>query len=271
MTPTRRIHSHDSLRDIAESMSIPLAYVEQDYVLVTIAAKLAADFGDGLCFKGGFVLRHAYGLSRMSFDLDATRLNPPREPLDSEAVRQSIQSARKGSLVSLKVAAPKTDTDNSLDFESVRYTGQGTGVGISPGTVAVEVSYREAVVLEPLRAMIGPPYYEPFPVPVLQHAEFAGEKLRTLAQRLRPTDLADLAFLLQKKMARPEDIAQVVPVKFAKGLVRQGNPSGRIHENILALAAEYDTAVPDLAPDAMSYADARDVVMAHLPVVLERL
>lgn len=81
MTRIRRIHSIDDLRDIAEKDALPIGFVDKDYVLTTIAAQLVADFGDALCFKGGFVLRHAYGLSRLSSDLDATRLSPPKEPL----------------------------------------------------------------------------------------------------------------------------------------------------------------------------------------------
>lgn len=61
----------------------------------------------------------------------------------------------------------------------------------------MEVSYREDVILPPSVASIGEPYYKPFEIPVLQLDEIAAEKLRTLAQRSRPTDLSDLVMVLE--------------------------------------------------------------------------
>lgn len=267
MTRIRRVHSTDDLRDIAETLSLPLAFVDADYVLITIASQLVDDFGGALCFKGGFVLRHAYGLSRLSVDLDATRLSPPQEPLDADEVRSSIRRSARGSLFSLRVQEPETDSPRSLDFSAIKYRGLTT----DRGEVAVEVSYREAVILTPYTAMIGPPYYEPFPVPVLQPEEFAAEKLRTLAQRRRPTDLADLAFVLSSRLASPETIAPIVPHKFAKGLVKPGSPFNRIKDAIEDLAGDYDKTVPGLAPDAMSYIEARDLVMESLGRCLAEL
>jgi predicted nucleotidyltransferase component of viral defense system len=40
--------------------------------------------------------------------------------------------------------------------------------------------------------MVGPPYYDPFEIPVLTLEEATAEKLRTLLQRRRPTDLSDI-------------------------------------------------------------------------------
>ncbi len=267
MTRVRRVHSTDDLRDIAEEFSLPLAFVDRDYVLTTIASQLVDDFGNSLCFKGGFVLRHAYGLSRLSIDLDATRLSPPREPLEAEEVRSSIRKSARGSLFTLRVQEPETDSPKSLDFSAIRYRGLAT----NPGEVAVEVSYREAVILDPHVAMIGLPYYDPFPLPVLQPQEFAAEKLRTLAQRRRPTDLADLAFILSSGLASAESIAPIVPPKFAKGLVKPGNPSNRIKDAIEDFARSYDETVPDLAPGAMPYGEARALVMANLDRCLAAL
>lgn len=50
--------------------------------------------------------------------------------------------------------------------------------------------------------------------------EMAAEKLRTLAQRLRPTDLADLAIILTSARTTDRDIARLTQHKFelvAKG------------------------------------------------------
>jgi hypothetical protein len=46
------------------------------------------------------------------------------------------------------------------------------------------------VVLPPFIAAVGEPYYRLFEIPVLQLDEIVSEKLRTLIQRSRSTDLA---------------------------------------------------------------------------------
>ena len=59
--PRRLIHDEFSLQDVVDQLNRPPDLIERDFALVTIAAQLVHDFGDALCFKGGFVLRHAYG------------------------------------------------------------------------------------------------------------------------------------------------------------------------------------------------------------------
>ena len=69
--------------------------------------------------------------------------------------------SRRRSRRSMRQARPATDS------RGTRLSG-----------VAVEVSYREAVVLEPHEAMIGAPYYELFAVPVLRPEEIVALRLR---------------------------------------------------------------------------------------------
>jgi hypothetical protein len=132
--------------------------------------------------------------------------------------------------------------------------------------VAVEVSYREAIVLEPDQAMIGEPYYEPFAVPVLRPEEIVAEKLRALAQRSRPTDLSDLAWLLERVGGGLDDglVAELVGRKFVPGLVGQGDHRGRVLQQIDSFAGVYDDQVPALAPDAPPYSVASKIVKARL-------
>jgi Nucleotidyl transferase AbiEii toxin, Type IV TA system len=87
---------------------------------------------------------------------------------------------------------PATDSQNSLDFDQIAFHTPN-----SDGQIAVEISYREAVVDKPEWADIGPPYYAEFQVPVLTLEETVAEKLRALLKRLRPTDLSDLALILR--------------------------------------------------------------------------
>lgn len=65
-----RVLTDDDLRDLAVAQGIPLEWAERDYLLVSIAAGLEEAFPGQLCFKGGFVLRHVYGHSRFSQDVD---------------------------------------------------------------------------------------------------------------------------------------------------------------------------------------------------------
>jgi predicted nucleotidyltransferase component of viral defense system len=191
------------------------------------------------------------GQQRLSKDIDATRTAPPMHQLDSRHVASSIQQSAR------EVA---TDSGSSLDFDSIRFEGPcGTR-----GDIAVEVSYREAVVLDPLLPSIGSPFYEPFAIPVMQPAEMVAEKLRTLAQRHRPTDLSDLAFLIESpdQIIEPDSVRQLVPVKFQ--LVRDGNHLARIRDNITNMAADYESAVRSVAPDAPDYEHAARVVLRSL-------
>jgi predicted nucleotidyltransferase component of viral defense system len=260
--PRRRIHDDTSLADLAERLNLPAAEVERDYLLVAIAAQLEDDFSGAFCFKGGFVLRHVHGQNRLSVDLDATRHAPPRHKLDAAEVSASIRRAGH-SLFRVRVNEPQTDSGNSLDFDRVLYKGP-----LGTGAVAVEVSYREAVVLEPVRASIGPPFFDPFEVPVMAPDEIVAEKLRTLAQRRRPTDLSDIAFLLSTAPIDTSVVRTVAAAKFEPGLVQPGDHATRITSNVQAMAAEYDATIHALAPDSPSHADATTLLLKHLRSLL---
>jgi len=158
---------------------------------------------------------------------------------------------------------PKTNTKESLDFDRVRFNTAHGG-----GLLAVEVSYREAVVEEPQSVSIGPPYYEPFQIPVLTLEETTAEKLRTLTQRRRASDLAHLALIIgahggQLDRARVRALAAV---KFQ--LVKQGDRRARIESNVEALRGEYEATVPGLDPEAAAYGEAKASLLSALPDLL---
>ena len=254
----RLIHSADDLRDLAESQSVPLDVLERDLLLVTIAGNLAEHFPGSLCFKGGFVMRHVHGQERMSKDVDATKIAPPKHKLDSAQVSKVIGGSARD-LYTVRVSAPATDTGTSLDFDDVNYQGPCGG----KGQIAVELSYREAVVLEPQNARIGAPFYEEFEIPVLQPPEIVAEKLRALAQRLRPTDLSDVAFLLlERKVVLELDVMRrLVAEKFR---LVGGNHLERVRNNIGRLEHEYEASVRAVAPGAAEYGAASQAVLKHL-------
>lgn len=97
VTPVRLIRNEFELQDLVDSLGRDSALVEQDFALMTIAAGLVAEYGDALCFKGGFVLRHVHGHERFSKDIDATRINPPKNKLDLSATSDRFAPRARGS------------------------------------------------------------------------------------------------------------------------------------------------------------------------------
>jgi len=259
--PVRLIHNEFELQDLVESLGRDAALVEQDFALMTIAAGLVAEYGGALCFKGGFVLRHVHRHERFSKDIDATRINPPKNKLDSKAVAATIAASSMRNLLTLTPGTPATDSGRSMDFDAVRYSGPLGG-----GFVAVEVSYREDVIDGPEFAEVGPPYYKPFPIPAMQLNEIVAEKLRALAQRDRPTDLSDLAMILAGDSVDEGRVRELVERKFE--LVKQGDRRARIEETIERMGAVYDDAVAAVAPDAPAYETAAATVSAKLNALL---
>lgn len=259
--PVRLIRNAFELQDLVEGSGRDGSLIERDFALVTVAAGLVRVYGESLCFKGGFVLRHVYGHERFSKDLDATRINPPKHKLDAAEVRDAIRSAGVKNLLTFNPGVPATDSGRSLDFDSIGYRGP-----IGADTIAVEVSYREDVILPPFIAAIGEPYYEPFQIPVLQLDEIVAEKLRTLAQRSRPTDLSDLAMVIGRHKIDDRRVRQLAEKKFE--LVKDGNVAERIIDRIHTMESDYDAAIAAVAPDAPSYAEAKKLVMSRLASLL---
>lgn len=259
--PVRLIRTQFELEDLIEDLGLDPGLVERDFALVTIAAGLVDEYGTALCFKGGFVLRHVYGHERFSKDIDATRINPPNNKLDSLQVAETITRSSIRNLLTLNPGSPATDSGRSLDFDNVRYRGP-----IGSGQVSLEVSYREDVVEEPEIVAIGPPYFESFEIPVLRLEEIVAEKLRALAQRVRATDLSDIAMILDRNEVDPELVRRLVAKKFE--LVRAGDHSARIASNIADMAPEYQSAIDAVAPDAPCFEDASSILQKRLDAFL---
>lgn len=252
------------LAEMLEAMPGGMTFAVRDFALVTLAGELSAAFPGQLVFKGGFVLRHAHGHLRFSKDVDATRHAPPTQKLEADEVAAAIRDASIQNVVQFVPGEPATDSARSLDFDRVHVTGE-----VFPDSeVQVEVSYREAVVGRPIPVLIGRPFYEPFEILTMEPAEMAAEKLRALAQRLRDTDLADLAVLLEDGTTNDAAVARFAETKFE--LVKQGraNRIDRIERNLRELAETYDDVVPQLFPDAPSYRDAADIVWPRIKLLV---
>lgn len=251
-----RIRNGFELEDLVDQLGHPPDLIARDFALMMIAARLSDTYADELCFKGGFVLRHVHGHERFSRDIDATRVRPSRHKLDAAEVTAEITRASMGGLVSIRAAAPATDSGRSLDFERIDFTSP-----LSDGRVSVEISYREDV-LDPRTEEVGPPYFDPFSIATLSLEEIIAEKMRALCQRTRPTDLSDQAMILARGEHDPVRVRELAAEKFK--LVKTGSHSDRIAQKIVDMRSIYDDAVQAVAPDAPSYRDASAVVLAQL-------
>ena len=212
--PRRRWGRDFELIDMLERQPGGMSVATRDFALVTLAAQLSASFPGQLVFKGGFVLRHAYGHLRFSKDVDSTRHAPPEHKFDAVDVAAAIKNASIRNVAQFEPGTPATDSARSLDFDNVRVTGEL----LAPSVVQVEVSYREAVVGNPVAFHIGSPFYEPFEILTMEISEMAAEKLRTLAQRHRETDLADLAVMLRSGEV---DDAAIARCRFSRRIRRR--------------------------------------------------
>jgi predicted nucleotidyltransferase component of viral defense system len=233
----------------------------RDFALLTLTAHLSFRFPRQLVFKGGFVLRHAHGVLRFSQDVDATRHNPAQHKFDAGDVAETIRQASVGDTIRFDPQEPPTtNSARSLDFDHVRVTGSL----LPESEVQVEISYRETVVDQPDLVRIGAPFYEDFEILTMAVPEMVAEKLRAIAQRIRATDLADLAEMLVTYDVRDDDIARLALAKFE--LVKQGvaNRSERIERNLGEIGAEYDSVVPALFPAARRYSEAMDIVWPRI-------
>ena len=238
-----------ALSDLIEQVGGGHDYAVRDFALLTIAAQLTERFPNQLVFKGGFVLRHVHQVECFSEDVDSTRHNPAKHRLEATEVADAIRDASSGDIIRFSPQLPATDSGRSLDFDQVLVTGSL----LQETQVQVEISYREEVIDPPMTEFVGVPFYENFPILAMSPVEMAAEKMRTLAQRVKVTDLADLAELLMRDDVLDRELARLATHKFE--LVKTGvaNRETRIHENLLEMAADYDATIRIFYPAARSY------------------
>lgn len=106
--------------------------------LVTLACELTSAFPGQLVFKGGFVLRHAFGHVRFNSDVDATRHDPARVMFDADMVAAAIRNASIHNVITFTPRVPATASTQSLDFDDVVVSGKS----FANTSVQVEVRYR---------------------------------------------------------------------------------------------------------------------------------
>jgi predicted nucleotidyltransferase component of viral defense system len=243
-----------------ESVPGGFEFAVRDFALVTIAHKLSTVFPGRLVFKGGFVLRHVHGHLRLSKDIDATQSTNQAAGIDANDLALAIRSASIHNVVRFVPGAAAIDTVNSLDFNHIRVMGEV----FASSEVQVEISSRERIVDSPVLRSIGAPYYEHFEILTMQPAEMCAEKIRALTQRLRATDLADLAVLIRDNQVDDNELARLVVEKFR--LVRRGRANRilRLERNLQEHADTYDDVVRQVFPSAPTYAEAMQIVWPRI-------
>jgi predicted nucleotidyltransferase component of viral defense system len=254
MTIRRLVRNDFELQDAADQQQLSLEDAARDLALLSVMASLAERFGDRIIFKGGAVLRFGHGATRTSRDADATVTGPAKAPIPAEDVLTAITTARMGQFLTYDVPPPATDNRYSLDVDRIAFTCAHVR-----GTLDVELSFREDTVLEAIPLPVGEPYFAPFTVHTMRPVEMAGEKLRTLAQRQRGTDLADCVLLEQLADGETHHLRRVRVEKFK--LVRDGIAAAEIHDRIDALRPRYEADVRAVDPSAPDYETARGAAL----------
>lgn len=256
MTIRRLVRSDYELQDAADAQDVSIEDAARDLALLSVMASLSERFGPRVVFKGGAVLRFGHGASRTSRDTDATVVAPAKAPIPADEVRQAIVDARMGQFLQIGAPAdPLTANRYSLDFDKVSFACSSV-----KGTFDVELSFREDLVLSPRPMPLGMPYFASFEVLTMRPVEMAGEKLRTLVQRQRGTDLSDCVLLDALSKGDRDLLPQVRLEKFK--LVRDGVGLDQIRERIDALDPRYEADVRAVDPEAPDYETARRAAMS---------
>jgi predicted nucleotidyltransferase component of viral defense system len=136
------------------------------------------------------------------------------------------------------------------------------------GSVELEVSFRDDLVLDPDRVPFVSPFRSPFPVLVMALDEMVSEKLRALYQRGNARDLFDLWFILagQSTPIDPDRVKTLLPHKFHERHVRGGWVRSKLYTRIEANAESQQRILnrrscrAELLRGAFRRADARPAV-----------
>ena len=246
------------LQETAEALGVDPLFIERDWVLTEIVFHLAQRPEHRLVLKGGQALRHIHGSDRLSKDVDYVSSHR----LDFEMLRQHLAIRYPRLRLPTQPTGP---TKYGLTVRPITYIGP---LNVQ-GTVEVEISYREDVILNPRPLLYNSPFRDPFPVAVMDPHEMVAEKVRALYQRGNPRDLFDLWFLysLPDTIVDAHTVARLVPMKFR--LVGGGWRRERLYDRIRANEEEWQRALHLLVTTLPTFDDALATVEAALrPIAL---
>lgn len=201
--------------------------IEKDYVLGWLLAGISEHprLRETWVFKGGTCLKKCYFETyRFSEDLDFTVINGgPEAPEDLLAIFQEVgRWVYQESGIEFPTALMRFDSYlNPRGRQSIQgrisYRGPIERRGDLP-RVKLDVTSDELLVRAPVRQPIGNSYPDAFPgdghVLAYDEVEIFAEKVRALAERLRPRDLYDVVNLFWRpSKPDPHDIQQALQEK----------------------------------------------------------
>lgn len=253
-----------TLQEMAEEVGIEPLVLERDWVLTEIVYHLAQQpVGQDLVLKGGQALRHVYRSERFSKDVDYV-------------ARRRVDFAELRDLLTIRYptrlrppVAPPLSTKFGLKIDPISYTGPLR----VPGTVEVEVSFREDIQLAARPMDYISLFREPFPVAVMDLHEMVAEKVRAMVQRGNPRDLYDLWFIFSRidVSLSNETVARLLPLKFAPPLVSKGWRKQDLYTTIRAKESDWENALRVLVVDPPSFDEALDVVERALRPIIGKV
>lgn len=185
--------TREELRSYCNLTGFNLGQAERDYLQHLFLILLSKYSSNELVFKGGTALQKAHGLKRFSIDIDFTQVRD----CDVLALMK-------------KISRGIHDLGYSNKFEETKTLGktfvfriQGplyAHTSISSCSLRIEISQREAIILNPELRTINPIYkdLQPYSVLVMNLQEILAEKIRAIMTRNKPRDVFDLHFLLSK-------------------------------------------------------------------------
>lgn len=190
--------------------------IEKDYVLGWLLAGIASHprLRDAWVFKGGTCLKKCYFETyRFSEDLDFTAIQGgPETPEELLPIFREVgawvyqESGIEIPGGEIRFERYQNPRGNPSTHGRIPYRGPRAPRGALP-RITLDITADEILVRSPARKTIGHPYPDAFPgdghVLAYDHVEVFAEKIRALAERLRPRDLYDVLNLFWRPQKPP--------------------------------------------------------------------
>lgn len=244
------------LEDLAEQVGVDPIYLEKDFVLTEIIhAYATGPYREDLILKGGQALRHIHGSARLSKDADYVA----RRRIEFDDLRGALVTQYP------RLTVPQAPVGRSARGFKIRPIGYRGPLG-RHDVVELKVSFREDLVLDPLRATYVSSFRDPFEVLVMDLNEMVAEKVRAIYQRGNPLDLFDLWFIFARPDLHVDQavVTELIPRKFRPPLVSCGWDRVRLYVRAEEEAHTWDRALRDLVPEHPSFEEALAVVQKAL-------
>jgi len=181
------------LEEFTSLLGFTIWQVERDYIQHLLLLFLSKRLDRGLIFKGGTALQKAFGLNRLSIDLDFTQEGEVSRDV-FEAIKKDFRSF--GFEASFQETKRKESWQIKFRIQGPLYQGAERTLTV----VRIDISAREKALLEPETREIFPRYpdIQPYLMRIMNPREIVAEKVRAICTRTKARDVFDLRFLLQK-------------------------------------------------------------------------